>query len=410
MANFSNKVAYSLVGIVALGLLGWYFFEKNIGVIEIPNEKPITEEGEGKIGSVEGITVPQGFKLNIFAKDLPDARVMEFDPKGRILVSQSTAGKITAVEDMDSDGVAEKNIELASGLNVPHGIAFKCTGQINPPKCNLYVAEKDALSVYDYDSENAILSNKKKLLDLPGGSVGRHFTRSLMFLAYPNENTLLISVSSSCNVCNENDKRRGSIQYYDVSTGESGEYAKGLRNSVFMALHPVSGKVFATEMGRDSLGDNLPPDEINIIEKGKNYGWPICYGKNVHDDNFDKNTYIRNPCMEPFEVPSYIDLPAHSAPLGLAFIPEEGWPEEWWYNMLVAYHGSWNKSEPTGYKIVRLKMDANGKYSGSEDFITGWLKGDDKTGEPVDIKILSGGTAYITDDQSGVIYRLSRTQ
>ncbi len=161
-------------------------------------------------------------------------------------------------------------------------------------------------------------------------------------------------------------------------------------------------------MGRDLLGDNIPPDEINIIEEGKNYGWPICYGKNIHDDQFDKNTYIRNPCMEPFETPSSIDLQAHSAPLGLAFFPEEGWPEEYWHDLLVAYHGSWNRTEPTGYKIVRMRLDNEGKYEATEDFITGWLNGKNEAlGRPVDILIQPGGLMYISDDKAGVIYRIT---
>ena len=114
--------------------------------------------------------------------------------------------------------------------------------------------------------------------------------------------------------------------------------------------------------------------------------------------------------MEPFETPSFVDLQAHSAPLGLSFVPEEGWPPEYWYNLLVAYHGSWNRSVPTGYKIARIKLDAKGKYLGTEDFITGWLTRDNnKIGRPVDIKIFSGGTAFITDDLLGVVYKLSRT-
>jgi glucose/arabinose dehydrogenase len=176
-----------------------------------------------------------------------------------------------------------------------------------------------------------------------------------------------------------------------------------------MAIHPVTGAIWATEMGRDNLGDNLPPDEINIIKKGGNFGWPICYGKNIHDTNFDKNTYIRNPCMEPLELPSYIDIPAHSAPLGIAFVPDEGWPESYWYNALVAYHGSWNRSVPTGDKIVRIVLDAHGNYVRTEDFITGWLSASGtKQGRPVDIKILPGGTAYISDDDAGVLYKLSK--
>ena len=110
--------------------------------------------------------------------------------------------------------------------------------------------------------------------------------------------------------------------------------------------------------------------------------------------------------MAPFETPSAIDIQAHSAPLGLAFIPEEGWPEEYWYNLLVAYHGSWNRSVPTGYKIVRYKLDAQGRYLGEEDFITGWLQGSEALGRPVDILVQPGGVMYVSDDHAGVIYRI----
>ena len=186
------------------------------------------------------------------------------------------------------------------------------------------------------------------------------------------------------------------------------EFARGLRNAVFFTWSYVDARMWATEMGRDWLGDELPPDEINIIEKGKDYGWPHCYGKNIHDVDFDKNVvYKRKPCMEPFETPSYIDIPAHSAPLGLAFVPEEGWPKEYWYDLIVAYHGSWNRNEPTGYKVVRLKLDEDGNFEGVEDFITGWLRPDGALGRPVDILLEPGGVMYISDDKAGVIYRVS---
>ena len=172
--------------------------------------------------------------------------------------------------------------------------------------------------------------------------------------------------------------------------------------------------MWATEMGRDLLGDNLPPDEINIVDPSTSsgppdYGWPHCYGKNEHDNDYDKAAF--NHCAEPAYKPSHIDLPAHSAPLGLAFIPnwpQSGWPKDYAADLLVAYHGSWNRSEPTGYKIVRIKLGDDGKLEGIEDFITGWLSDDGKAlGRPVDITIRNDGTAYISDDKAGVIYKLS---
>ena len=163
--------------------------------------------------------------------------------------------------------------------------------------------------------------------------------------------------------------------------------------------------MWGTEMGRDLLGDDIPPDEINILEEGKNYGWPVCYGKNIHDGEFDKRVYFRNPCMEPFETSSFIDVPAHSAPLGLAFVPKDaGWPEGYEHDLLVSYHGSWNRSVPTGYKIVRHKFDAEGNYEGVEDFIYGWFDGKNVYGRPVGLLFDKEGKLYISDDRAGVIY------
>ena len=363
------------------------------------------------------LKLPEGFSISIFAKDLGKPRVVTLDPAGRVLVSIPASGKVVALPDENTDGVADKAIVVVEGLNRPHGMAVRCAGNAGVQRCALYIAESDKVVVYDYDQGSAKATNKRKLVDLPDG--GNHFTRTIMFMPVPNENKLLIAVGSTCNVCNEKDWRRAKILLADVGTvdapkvGDLNVFASGLRNSVFMALHRVSGKIWATEMGRDLLGDNIPPDEINIIEGNpsarlgiSDYGWPICYGKNVHDSNFDKNQYIRDPCAD--KTSSYIDIQAHSAPLGLAFIPEEGWPQEYWYNLLVAYHGSWNRTVPTGYKVVRYKLDSQGKYIGQEDFITGWLTKDGALGRPVDIVVQPGGYIYISDAKAGVIYRVTR--
>jgi glucose/arabinose dehydrogenase len=361
------------------------------------------------------LKLPENFAIQIFAKGVNGARVIKEDPAGNLIVSLTKEGKIVSLPDLNQDGRADKVITLLEGLQNPHGMEIKCldnqtlpAGRQGPQNCKLYVAETEKLVQYDliFDEKEKIYKpvNPEKILDLPKG--GRHFTRTLLFLPYPQDHKLLISVGSTCDVCYEKDERNGTILVYDFKTKESKIYAKGLRNSVFLTLHPVTGKVWATEMGRDWLGDDLPPDEINIIEEGKNYGWPICYGKNIHDDNFDKNVYIRNPCMEPSEVSSYIDIPAHSSPLGLAFFPEEGWPEKYWHNLLVAYHGSWNRTVPTGYKIARYILDSQGNYLGEEDFITGWLQENEAIGRPADILIKPGGIIYISDDKAGLIYRV----
>ncbi|MBI4134583.1 MAG: PQQ-dependent sugar dehydrogenase [Candidatus Sungbacteria bacterium] len=344
-----------------------------------------------------GLTLPGDFSISILTSDVPGARALVRDSFGNLWVSQTSEGMISTVE-LSQDEAVKRVQPVFRNMQKPHGIALD---PIHP--LAFYIAEEDKISRVGLYSDGPV----EKIADLPAG--GRHTTRSLSFSP---DGKLFVSVGSSCDVCHESDNRRAKILELDIESGELSEFARGLRNAVFMAFHPKTGALWATEMGRDNLGDNLPPDEVNIIEKGKNYGWPICYGKNIHDSAFDKNTYIRNPCMEPLEVQSAIDLQAHSAPLGLAFIPEEGWPAEYHHDLLVAYHGSWNRSEPTGYKIVRFRLDAEGRPEGggayeAEDFITGWLdERDEVNGRPVDILVESNGLIYITDDKGGRIYKV----
>jgi len=342
------------------------------------------------------LTLPKGFSISIFARDLGPARVMAWDENGVLLVSITKEGKVIALPDRDKDGKADETVTVIENLNRPHGLVFQ--GE------KLYIAESDQVAVYEYDDESFQTKNKKKVIDLPNG--GQHFSRTILF---DDSDRLLTSVGSTCNACVESDWRRAAVLVSNADGSNVKAFASGLRNAVFMAIHPTTREVWVTEMGRDLLGDDLPPDEINILREDDNFGWPTCYGDNIHDTQYDRNTYIRNPCEEPFELPSYIDLQAHSAPLGLAFVPPSagGWPEQFRDDLLVAYHGSWNRTVPTGYKIMRFELDETGTYLGREDFISGWLKDGGALGRPVDILIEPRGIMYISDDKAGVIYRVT---
>ncbi|MCH7758993.1 PQQ-dependent sugar dehydrogenase [Patescibacteria group bacterium] len=335
------------------------------------------------------LKLPSGFSISIFAKDLPGARVMRFDYQGNMWVSQTKQGKISLL--IVKDGQVVEQREVFTELNRPHGLVFD-----SQDPWLFYFAEQDKISKVRVYSED----QPKKIIDLPGG--GNHFTRTIGF---GPDNRLYVSIGSSCNVCEEEDFRRAKIFSLNKDGSDFQEYARGLRNAVFFTWNKVDGRMWATEMGRDLLGDDLPPDEINIVESGEWYGWPWFYGKNIEDYDFSPNSrpsFVKEP------KPSYIDIPAHSAPLGLGFIPTEGWPKEYEHDLLVAYHGSWNRSEPTGYKVVRFKLDEQGRYLGVEDFISGWLTEQGRAlGRPVDILIQPGGVMYISDDKAGVIYKVT---
>lgn len=345
------------------------------------------------------LTMPDGFSISTFAEGLGRPRVFAWDPGGTLLVTDMAAGTVVALPDRDGDGAADENVVVAGGLDTPHGIAFSPSDD-----SKLYVAETSAVSAFDYDVGATSASGGRKVLDLPAG--GSHVTRTIMFL--PGGDTMLISIGSSSNVNRTDRGTRAAIFAASPDGGGYRPYAVGLRNSVYMTVRPGTGDVWATEMGRDNLGDDVPPDEINIIREGADYGWPTCYGKNVHDTEFDTAAYPpgQDPCAG--KVPSHVDLQAHSAPLGLAFVEHDSWPDEYSGDLLVCYHGSWNRSAPTGDKVVRVRLDDAGNPLGVEDFITGWQRPDgSRLGRVAGIVFGRDGAAYISDDSAGLVYRVT---
>ena len=403
-------VLVGLFGAVLLAYAGVFAYRnlRGIGPVIKPPPVPIAQESKS-LGFP--LKLPSGFSISVFSSTLGAPRVLAFDPSGTLLVSIPSQGKVVALPDRNSDGSADGTITVIEGLNKPHGLAFQ------PTTKKLYIAETDQVAVYDYDQGALRASNKKKIVDLSGG--GNHFSRTIGF---GPDGKLYIAVGSSCNVCIEADQRRATILVADVTGRDpvTKVFASGLRNSVFFTWHPVTKDMWATDMGRDLIGDDIPPDEINIVKEDSFYGWPYCYGKNVQDKTFTQmGSGLRaTQGLPPTEIcqnatPSHIDLQAHSAPLGLAFVLSS-WPAEYRDDLLIAYHGSWNRSTPTGYKVVRMKLDAQGNYEGTDDFITGLLPqfgaSDGALGRPVDLLFDSQGNLYISDDKAGIIYKVHYIQ
>lgn len=332
--------------------------------------------------------VPSGFDLRVYASGFRTPRILGLDPAGRIAVSDIAAGTITLLEERSASIV---RTTLVSGLDRPHGFEFH--------DGYLYIAETKAVSRYRYDAQAATVGAREKLFDLP--FTGGHFTRTLRFGA---DGALYVSIGSSCNVCREADERLASVMRYEPGTWRGSVYARGLRNTVGLTLNPATKELWGVDNGRDWLGDSLPPEDVNIIRAGGDYGWPICYGNKIHDSNFDKNQYFRDPCAD--TTAPVFELPAHTAPLGLAFIDSRSFPAGWQGDLLVTMHGSWNRSVPDGYKVVRLFVDGD-RVTGSEDFITGFIANGAAIGRPVDVLFGPDGAAYITDDKAGVIYRVT---
>lgn len=407
------KYLYTLIVLVVVCLGGYYGY---VYLKEQPPEFLISLASKTKPppplpdGIEAPLQVKEGFVATIFSRNTPGARVLIRDQNMNLLVSLMKEGRVVALPDKDNNGEADSVETILEGLDRPHGLLVRCDNEQNSAeaKCTLFVAETSGLSSYAYNAEDFSVTNKERLLEFPND--GGHYTRTL--LMHPNNKDLLISVGSSCNVCTESDARRATVLSYNLETKQQSIFAYGLRNSVFLANDPMTDQVWGTDNGRDVIGDEIPPDEINIIEPGKDYGWPHCYGKNVFDSDFSE---AKEPSVCASKTPSHIDLQAHSAALGLAFIPEEGWPEDMAGDLLVAYHGSWNREIPTGYKVVHIELskDKDRKAeSGDLDFLTGFLGEGQKVGEaigrPAGLLVEAGGVVYVSDDRAGAVYKVTR--
>jgi len=301
---------------------------------------------------------------------------------------------VITLPDVDKDGVADSANTFADNLPGVHGIDFH-DGAV-------YVAtEGEIIRLEDTDKDGAADRRDVIANDLPLG--GGHSTRTI---AFGPDGKLYVSAGSSCNVCVETDSKRAAISRYSADGKFEKVFAKGLRNAVGMIFHPITNELWATNNGRDNLGDNIPPESVYNVKEDTDYGWPYCYGDRVPDES-------QNPApgyCEKTGVPA-VNMQAHSAPLGLAFYTGEQFPEQFRGDMFVAFHGSWNRTVPTGYKLVRVRMNDNQPDTSAgdmmvEDFATGWFLGEDAWGRPVNPMMGPDGSLLLTDDAADAIYSI----
>lgn len=338
------------------------------------------------------LNLPEQFKIELFATNIPSARGMVFDDENNLYVT-SLAGSLYVLTDSDNINGADKIVTVDSSLKSPHGIDFY--------NGDLYVAEENQVIVYKNISADGKFSEKKVVI--PNLPTGGHVTRTVKV---GPDKKLYVAVGSSCNLCEESDFRRAAITRYNLDGSGEELFASGLRNTVDFIFRlnaeTLQYQIFGVDNGRDRIGDDIPPEEINLIEKGGNYGWPFCYGKKIANPEYqDRNQFCIDQTKD-----SYIDMQAHSAPLGVATTnSQENFPEGLIDNAFIAFHGSWNRTTPTGYKVVTVNLDDS--KSVPSNFITGWLTDSGEVwGRPVDTIFDSQNNLYVSDDKTGSIYKI----
>lgn len=337
--------------------------------------------------------LPPGFHINLYADSVPDARQLALGKQGTLFIGSREAGKVYAAVDADHNGVAEQVMLLAEHLTMPAGLAYRDGA--------LYVAAVDR--VLRYADIEAHLASPPTPQQVVGGlPTSQH--HGWKFIAFGPDGALYVPVGAPCNIC-EPDFPYASILRIPTHGGEVTAIARGVRNSVGFDWHPLTGELWFADNGRDMLGDDLPHDEINRVTKaGQHFGYPYVHGGETLDPEFGAGHRL-----DEFTPPA-IKLDAHVAPVGLAFYRGTMFPAAYRNALLVAEHGSWNRSHKSGYRVMMATLKDDGTVASYEPFITGWLEGEESWGRPVAFATMDDGSLLISDDQAGVVYRVTYKQ
>jgi glucose/arabinose dehydrogenase len=339
----------------------------------------------GAFASLDDVQLPPGFVIEEYA-DVPQARSLALGEKGTLFVSNRRGRSVYAV--VENDDGSTRTIELLSGMSTPNGIAFH--------EGDLYVAEIDRVFRYRDIEANLEDVPDGELLDIDLPSDSHHGWR---YIGFGPDSKLYISIGAPCNVC----EKYGYAQIIRVNPDGSGRetYASGIRNSVGFTWHPETGELWFTDNGRDMLGDDLPPCELNRAPRqGLHFGFPYCHGGELPDPQYGAARNCEN------YTPPVQKLGAHVAPLGVKFYTGEMFPKEFRHQVFIAEHGSWNRSKKIGYRISLVRLNGNEAVS-YEPFAFGWLQGESVSGRPVDLMVKADGSLLVSDDFAGKIYRIS---
>ena len=340
------------------------------------------------VAPLSDLTVPAGFTISVFASGLPGARLMTVSPEGVLLVARRRTHEVVALPDQNKDGVAEPEVILTGQTNA-HSLAFRGG--------YLYIATTPSVNRVRWKN-GAPDGAPEVFVDLPTSTPAVHTSRTINF---GRDGRLYVSIGSSCDVCIEGDPRRTTIQVYDAD-GKGRPFAIGLRNANGFDFDPTTGRLWAGDNGQDGLGPDFPPDEINLVEEGKHYGFPFFIGNNRPNP-----TPVTETAPASLKaVPPALELPAHVASTDLRFYTGTQFPAAYRNAMFLAMHGSTAVPPKVGYKVIRVRMK-DGRPDGFDDFVTGWLKDDVVSGRPAGLMTGADGALYISDDNKGFIYRVS---
>jgi glucose/arabinose dehydrogenase len=335
------------------------------------------------------INLPPGFAIHLYAEGVENARQLALGDNGTVFVGSREAGKVHAVVDSNGDYFADQVYLVDQGLNRPSGVEFKYG--------SLYVAAVNRILRYD-DIENSLDHPPEPELVTDRFPDKSH--HGWKYLRFGPDSKLYVPVGAPCNICDT----AGFGQIRRIFADGSGEevYASGVRNSVGLAFHPDTGELWFTDNGRDMLGDDLPSDELNHAPRpGMNFGFPWCHQGDTLDPEFGKG----KSCDQ--YTPPVLKLGAHVASLGLMFYTGKMFPPDYHNQLFIAEHGSWNRSEKVGCRIVLVRFDEEGNVLSHEPFATGWLQGDEYWGRPNDVLQLPDGSLLVADDKANAIYRIS---